>query len=80
MGFAGAGRKRQRHIPVCRLARARSTLRRLPGRTRSARPSGDESDPSILSESDSRVRLDPGTLFAMGRRLAQIFANLATSL
>ena len=53
-------------VPALSASKASSTIRRVASRTSSARPSGDERRPSIRSESDWRVRIDPGTLFGMG--------------
>src|SRR5512143_3863793 len=45
-------------------------IRRVASLTSSSRPAGDDRRPSITSESDWRVRIDAGTLFAMGCLLA----------
>ena len=45
-------------------------ISRVASLTSSSRPAGDDRRPSITSESDWRVRIDAGTLFAMGCLLA----------
>ena len=50
-------------------------IRRQVRRNPQARPSADDRRPSIRSVSDSRVRIDAGTLFATGRLLAGAGGN-----
>ena len=49
--------------------------RRVASFTSSARPAADDERPSIRSDSDSRVRIDAGTLFATGCLLAGAGGN-----